>query len=415
MSEGSLFQWSRIKRFNFSVWTVLIGILIARTSYFMAWPFLVVFLYRDYGASATEVGGMLALSALVGALTGLYSGYFSDKFGRKWVMVSGSIIAAFAYGGIALADQIWHFYLLILATGLMRPMIEAPAKAVLGDNLSDEKDRELALNVRYFLLNLGGAIGPLIGVTLALAEPQKLFFVAGATYLIYALWLFLGIERSQSGGARIRPQTPNFTATLNVIRRDGLFVKLIIANFFMMFVYAQAESSLPQVIVRSGADKAAEIIALLVFINTLTVIIFQFPMLKWLENVALLWRARLGVVLMALAQLGFAFTPEHWPIGWAVSCFILSLGEVIAFPTLNVQIDRIAPEHLRGSYFGAAALYTLGFAFAPLVGGVMIETLSPSWLFGLCFLLCLLMMWLYKQAQSSTSSKTTEATVASAN
>ncbi len=413
MSEGSLFQWSRIRRFNFSVWTVLIGVLIARTSYFMAWPFLVVFLYRDYGASATQVGGMLALSALVGAFTGLYSGYLSDKFGRKWVMVAGSVIAAFAYSGIAMANQIWQFYLLILATGLMRPMIEAPAKAVLGDNLSDAKDRELAQNVRYFMLNLGGAIGPLIGVTLALAEPQRLFYVAGCTYLLYSLWLFFGIERSQRGADTIKPQTPNFSATLNVIRRDGLFVKLIVANFFMMFVYAQVESSLPQVIVRSGAESAAQIIASLVLINTVTVIVFQFPLLKWLENVALMWRARLGVMLMALAQLGFVFTPEHWPMGWAISCFVLSLGEVIAFPTLNVQIDRMAPEHLRGSYFGAAALYSLGFAFAPLVGGLMIEHASPTWLFGLCFLLCLLMMWLYTQAQSANQTSVKQAATTS--
>lgn len=55
--EDSLFQWERVQRFNFSVWTVLTGTLIARTSFFMAWPFLIVFLYQDYGASAIEVGG----------------------------------------------------------------------------------------------------------------------------------------------------------------------------------------------------------------------------------------------------------------------------------------------------------------------------------------------------------------------
>lgn len=57
----------------------------------------------------------------------------------------------------------WHrafksnlaIFIMIVLTGLMRPMIEAPGKAVIGDNLPDEKDRELALNVRYFLLNLG--------------------------------------------------------------------------------------------------------------------------------------------------------------------------------------------------------------------------------------------------------------------
>ncbi|CAH8237429.1 MFS transporter [Vibrio aestuarianus] len=397
--EDSLFQWERVQRFNFSVWTVLTGTLIARTSFFMAWPFLIVFLYQDYGASAIEVGGMLAASAVVGAVTGLYSGYLSDKFGRKWVMVAGSWIAALAYSGIGIADQIWQFYVLIVITGLMRPMIEAPAKAVIGDNLSNVKDRELALNIRYFLLNLGGAVGPLLGITLGLTHPQSLFFFAGGTYLIYGFWLLFGIERK---GRYIQPDRtalPNFTSTLRVISKDNIFVKLMVANFIMMFVYGQVESSIPQVIVRTSVSDAAQIVAGLVLVNTMTIIVFQFPMLKWLESIPLFVRTRIGMGLMAVAQIGFLLTPADWPIGWAIACFILSMGEVIAFPTLNVQIDRMAPAHLRGSYFGAAALYSLGFAIAPLIGGVVIESLSSNWLFGVCFVLCLVMIWLYWVAE----------------
>ncbi|PMM40128.1 MDR family MFS transporter [Vibrio splendidus] len=395
----SLFQKQRVKRFNFSIWTVLTGTLLARTSYFMAWPFLIVFLYEDYGASAIEVGMMLATSAVVGAGAGLYSGYISDKLGRKWVMVLGSWVAAIAYSGIGIANEIWQFYVLIMMTGLMRPMIEAPAKAVIGDNLDDLKDRELALNVRYFLLNLGGALGPLIGITLALAHPQNLFFVAGATYVVYGFWLLVGIERKGTFTKPDISQLPNFTATLNVIRKDNIFVKLMIANFIMMFVYAQVESSIPQVIVRSSISDAAHLIASLVLVNTLTIIVFQFPMLKWLEHVPLFVRTRIGMFLMAVAQIGFLFTPSDWALGWGLACFILSLGEVIAFPTLNVQIDRMAPPHLRGSYFGAAALCSLGFAIAPLIGGVVIELLSPVWLFAVCFGLCLVMIWLYWLAE----------------
>ncbi|MBY8290700.1 MFS transporter [Vibrio fluvialis] len=397
--QESLFEWQRIQRFNFSVWTVLAGTLFARTSFFMAWPFLIVFLYQDYGATAVEVGTMLASSAVVGAVTGLYSGYLSDKFGRKWVMVAGALAASVAYTGIGMANQIWHFYVLIILAGLMRPMIEAPAKAVLGDNLSNLKDRELAMNIRYFLLNLGGAIGPLIGITLGLAHPQVLFIATGITYLIYALWLLMAIERK---GHHVKPDTsllPNFARTLRVISKDSIFVKMMIANFIMMFVYAQMESSIPQVIVRSSVSDAAQLVASLVLVNTLTIIIFQFPTLKWLEHVPLFVRTRIGMVLMMLAQVGFLFTPTDWPFGWYIAGFILSMGEVIAFPTLNVQIDRMAPAHLRGSYFGAAALYSLGFAIAPLVGGVVIESLNPSWLFGVCIVLCLGMIWLYWLAE----------------
>ncbi|USP07241.1 MFS transporter [Vibrio sp. LQ2] len=397
--QESLFEWQRIQRFNFSVWTVLAGTLFARTSFFMAWPFLIVFLYQDYGATAVEVGTMLASSAVVGAVTGLYSGYLSDKFGRKWVMVAGALAASVAYTGIGMANQSWHFYVLIILAGLMRPMIEAPAKAVLGDNLSNLKDRELAMNIRYFLLNLGGAIGPLIGITLGLAHPQVLFIATGITYLIYALWLLMAIERK---GHHVKPDTsllPNFARTLRVISKDSIFVKMMIANFIMMFVYAQMESSIPQVIVRSSVSDAAQLVASLVLVNTLTIIIFQFPTLKWLEHVPLFVRTRIGMVLMMLAQVGFLFTPTDWPYGWYIAGFILSMGEVIAFPTLNVQIDRMAPAHLRGSYFGAAALYSLGFAIAPLVGGVVIESLNPSWLFGVCIVLCLGMIWLYWLAE----------------
>ncbi|MBM7038153.1 MDR family MFS transporter [Vibrio ulleungensis] len=399
-SQQSLFQFERVTRFNFSVWTVLTGTLLARTSYFMAWPFLIVFLYNDYGVSALEVGIMLSSSALVGSLTGLYSGYLSDKFGRKKIMVCGSLLASLTYAGIGVATQVWQFYILVLITGLMRPMIEGPAKAVLGDNLADKKDRELALNIRYFLLNLGGAIGPLIGITLALHKPQALFIATGVTYLVYSLWLYIGLERTQYKRTVSAEALPNFARTLGIIAKDSVFIRLMIANFLMMFVYAQIESSIPQVIVRSGIEQATKIIAGLVLVNTITIIVFQFPTLKLLEKQPLFFRARLGMALMAVAQLGFLFTPEHWPAGWLIACFVLSIGEVIAFPTLNVQIDKLAPEHLRGSYFGAATLCALGFAVAPLVGGLMIGSLNSNWLFAGCFVVCLIMIWLYFKAEN---------------
>ena len=281
----------------------------------------------------------------------------------------------------------------------MHPLIDGPAKAVLGDCLDDIKDRELALNTRYFLLNIGGAIGPLVGVTLALSNPQNLFMITGFTHLAYSFWILFGIERKGKYQQPDRSQLPHFRQTLKVISQDRIFVLLMLANLMLMFVYAQLESSVPQVIVRSGIEDSATLIAMLLFINTATIVLFQFPLLKLMEKFPLFTRTRIGMILIAMGQLAFILSPKDAVIGWAIASFIISLGEVITFPTINVQIDRLAPAHLRGSYFGATALYTLGFAIGPLLGGVMIEWLGSNWLFGFCFVVCILMIWLYWYAE----------------
>lgn len=45
--------------------------------------------------------------------------------------------------------------------------------------------------------------------------------------------------------------------------------------------------------------------------------------------------------------------------GWIGAVAIISLAEAILFPTMNVHIDRLAPAHLRGAYFGATAFLFL--------------------------------------------------------
>lgn len=67
--NSSVLQWGRLSRFNHIIWTVLVGTLLARTTYFMAWPFLIVILYQDFNASAVTVGAILAGSAVVGSFT----------------------------------------------------------------------------------------------------------------------------------------------------------------------------------------------------------------------------------------------------------------------------------------------------------------------------------------------------------
>jgi GNAT superfamily N-acetyltransferase len=48
---------------------------------------------------------------------------------------------------------------------------------------------------------------------------------------------------------------------------------------------------------------------------------------------------------------------------------------------LNIQVDRMAPDGLKGSYFGAAALSGLGFGVGPFVGGALLQYVGGPWTF----------------------------------
>ena len=83
----------------------------------------------------------------------------------------------------------------------------------------------------------------------------------------------------------------------------------------------------------------------------------------------------------------------------------MSLAEAILFPTMNVHIDRLAPDHLRGAYFGATSFYSLGFALAPLGGGLMLDHIGGFWLYIVSAFLCLVVIYLYSILQSFSRPK----------
>ncbi|MCO1335576.1 hypothetical protein MO867_14650 [Microbulbifer sp. OS29] len=85
-----------------------------------------------------------------------------------------------------------------------------------------------------------------------------------------------------------------------------------------------------------------------------------------------------------------------WFWGWLGATFVLSLAEAILFPTMSVQIDRLAPSHLRGTYFGASSFYAIGWSMAPLIGGLVIQWWSGPILYGSLVALCGVVFVLYR-------------------
>ncbi|WP_315857481.1 MDR family MFS transporter [Microbulbifer agarilyticus] len=382
------------------IWIVLVGSFFGRGTYFMVWPFLAVMLHQQFALSPGEIGALLSVSAMCAAILGFYTGALSDRFGRKLLLLSGTSINVIAFVYLALADSVMAFAVAITLSAIGRSVWEPPAMAMFGDLISDTKARELAMQFRYFLINVGSALGPIIGVWIGLSGQQTTFGITAFSYLslfvaFVVAFRIYGSDKPSSPG---KTSSGKFSDTLRVLAQDQMFLITILANVIALFVYAHMDSSLIQYLTVNDAPKVVTLISSMILINASTIVCLQFPLLRLMREVNVNQRIFIGMMLLAVGQVWFALNPIHWFSGWLGAIFLISVAEAILFPNMSVQVDRMAPANMRGSYFGATSLYAFGWSSAPLVGGLVIQFFGGPVLYWVTFALCLLVMWMYWHA-----------------
>ena len=405
---NSEISFSKVKEFPPLMWILLFGSFITRGSFYMVWPFLAVILYERFALSATEVGSILSLAAVISVFISFVGSSLSDKFGRKPMMYATGVLYIISFSLLAEADTVLSFTIVItlcsIATSLWRPL----TSALIGDNLPQAQTRELAMQSLYFAVNVGCAVGPMLGVWLGLTGEQSSFYITVVAFAILLMLLFWGFRHQKQLDVKLSELTASevtnkdddevpvgLKKTLEILVKDRLLQCLIFANVLCLFVYGQMDSSLIQYLTRAEVPNLLELISSMIFVNALVIIFSQFALLKLMSSRPLLVRIQLGLVLLIISQFWFAFNPLSFFMGWLGAVIVMSLAEAILFPTMNVHVDRIAPQNLRGAYFGATAFYDLGFALAPIGGGIILDLYGGTWLFLFCTAIAFIVLVLY--------------------
>jgi len=292
-----------------------------------------------------------------------------------------------------------------VATALWRPL----TSALIGDIISDKATRELAMQSLYFAVNVGCALGPMLGIWLGLTGQQSSFYITAAAFAFLLALLWWGFQQhgtvvktittsdneDTQAKTQLNDDKPERNQIITILLADKLLQCLIFANILCMFIYAQMDSSLIQYLTRAKVPDLLELISSMIFTNALVIISTQFILLRMMSRIALVKRIQIGLMLLMCSQVWLAINPLTLFWGWIGAIIVMSLAETILFPTMNVHIDRLAPAHLRGAYFGAASFYDFGFAIAPLGGGIILDHFGGFWLFIVTAVLCLLVIYLY--------------------
>ena len=372
------------------VWTLLIGTVFARGASFMALPFLALYLSNTHGIHPIWIGITIGLSPLTGTLGGFIGGYFSDRYGRKKVILWTIFVWGLVYFGFSYANHIGTFMVLNALNGLCRSFFEPSSQAMMADLTSVDK-RKRVFSLRYTAINIGASLGPLLGVYVAQFSTSLPFLLTGSMYLLYGVTLFIMLNRYSISHVLPVHQLPMLDSLI-VIWRDKTLLLFIIGGILVNVGYSQIDSNLPQYIQNSFSDGVA-LFAKLIALNAILVLILQVPLSLVTEKWQVLRVMILGSILFAIgfASLGFVTTT----IGLMLAMAVVTIGEIFIFPSTSVFIDQIAPDDRKGTYFGAGQFRSIGNFTGPVLGGWLLQDYGGKLLFSVMgiIILCSIMFY----------------------
>ena len=370
-TETGLFR--TLKSFPATVHALLFFTLVIRFSYFMAWPFIAVIMTQNYHMSPIAIGVAMTSSALFSVVLGMYGGQISDRLGRRVILLLGCGFSALGYSLLAQAAGMGLFIIGLMTIGVSFAWVDPPLRALMSDLLVDRRRRALALQMRYYLINVAAVFGPLVGIAFGLTSQKGTFLITGLTYIPFFVYVLLFIP----AGKLVKEQdgdgvTVKLHQVIGIIARDNIYIAGLLCSILCSVVFIHYEAILPQYLLLLNSDAAIKLITLILVTNACTVLVFQTFIMRFLATVSLPKRILLGGFIFALSQICFFITrsTEIWL--WLTVTSVFSVGEAILMPNLNILLDQLAPPEHRGAYLGASMLSTLGIAVGPLIGGIML-------------------------------------------
>ncbi|GAC92018.1 major facilitator superfamily permease [Anoxybacillus flavithermus NBRC 109594] len=351
--------------------TIIIGTLFARMAMFMTIPFLAIYLTSVKGVSASLAGAIIGISSIVGLFGGFFGGYFSDRYGKEKMMKMSLLMWTFVFIGFATAESVWTFFLLNALNGLCRSFFEPSSRALLSQ-VTKQEHKLLVFNLRYAAINVGAAIGPLVGLKIGASSSTTAFFVTSFVYFLYFILLLTlfseyTIEKHSDASEHVTLRN-----AVNVLGNDRVFLFTVIGMILGVTGYSQFNSTIPQYL--SQYKDGVQLFSYLIVFNAITVLVVQYPVSRIGKHYSALTSIMLGIGAVALGLFGFGlFTAVPMLF---VSMFVLTVGEVMMFSMIEIFIDQISPQHMKGLYFGSMGFTAIGNAAGPWIGGLMLEHLG---------------------------------------
>ncbi|SFJ48211.1 MULTISPECIES: MFS transporter [unclassified Bacillus (in: firmicutes)] len=395
--------WQELKQMDRNVWIRFIGETLNGIAMMMLMPFFALYL-KDKVDSLLQVGIIMALSPIAASFGSLIGGRIADIYGRKPIMIFSMASNAILMLGFLFIDGFIPYAILSVCLGLSNSLFHPAASAMVADVTEPEKRTE-AYGLLRMGHNIGAAIGPILGASVALLSKTVIFMIASSSMLFYALLVLLLIQETMPKGAITQTNKEGETkqSVWKVVFQDKILLIYLLAGIVISMGFSQTEGMLPL----HFDNEMKEIFGMnnpypyLMAMNGLLVVLFQFQISKWATDKPVGKTMLYGAWLFGIGLLAIGWLPKWFGemgtnatvvlITLLIVYAIYTLGEMVMSPVQMTFVANLAPEHLRGTYMGAASLqWITGNAFGPLLAGFLLDRLLGHVLFTILGIGCVI-------------------------
>ncbi|MFZ0821443.1 MAG: MFS transporter [Candidatus Acidiferrales bacterium] len=381
-------RWQEIRTgFERPFWVANITELFERLAYYGVQAVLAIYLYKSLGFSQAQAGDVIGFFGLVVWFLPIIGGALADWFGFKRSLAFAYLVLAIGYfllGSISAPFMaplrhmmtMPHLLVVILFIPALGPAIVKPCVVGTTARSAKENVRSIGYSIYYTLVNVGGALGPLLASFIGPRYGEANVFRVSSisVFLMFLVVLIFFKEPGQKTGAKttgLGDVARNFITVISNVKFMAFL--LIFSGFYIVFWQIYIALPLYFSTFVPGNVNIARILS----IEGFSVIAFQVAIAHLTRKLATFPAMTLGILITGISWLILAAHTGPWTAG--VMLFVLAVGEMIQVSRYYEYISRLAPEGQQGTYMGFAFLpIAIGFLVAGVIGGRMVHYLGET-------------------------------------
>ncbi|OZT77254.1 MFS transporter [Salinicoccus roseus] len=327
------------------------------------------------GADEYTAGIIVAIYSLFNMVGNVFGGFFSDKFGRRNMLLLGMGLQVVILLTYTIVPTVGLLILIRVVHGFSSGLLTPAAFSLVAD-ISKRKAIGRSMALTGVSIGTAAVLGPALGgIISSQTSYQMVYLVMSGIFVFGILLIFIAVKESTTEQSREIHYATNYG---QIITRPSLIVAYISA-FTLMVSNGSLAFGLPLKVAAVGLSDQTTGAMLSVF-GIVAILVFATPVNRIYSKYSPVALVSTGIFIVGAAMIFLHFVPTVSLIYTAM--VIYGIGFSFIFPSMNKIIGQNTEMHERGKANGIFySFFSLGSVAGSYLSGIFATYFETPFLF----------------------------------